>query len=269
MPELVPLATGLTFPEGPRWHEGKLWFSDFYSLAVYSVDRSGHLEKQLDVPHQPSGLGWLPCGDLLVVSMLDQKIMRWNGEKLSVHSDLAPYARGNCNDMIVLSDGSAFVGNFGFDPHLEEPRLTNLIRVEKDGGASIAATDMAFPNGMVTLADETILVVAESVGQCLTAFDIAPKGTLTSRRVLAQTPCLQPDGICLDSDGNILVATMVGQKLMTFSPEGKLLNYREFDVPVWACAISDSGEILLCTSHHSLNSDCLRERSGAIQRVVA
>ena len=269
MPELVPLATGLTFPEGPRWHEGKLWFSDFYSLAVYSIDHSGHLEKQLDVPNQPSGLGWLPCGDLLVVSMCDQKIMRWNGEKLTIHSDLAPFARGNCNDMIVLSDGSAFVGNFGFDPHVEEPRLTNLIRVEKNGVASIAAIDMAFPNGMVTLAEESILVVAESVGQCLTAFDIAPNGTLSNRRLLAQTPGLQPDGICLDSDGNILVATMVGQQLMTFSPDGNLLRSLVFDAPIWACAVSDSGEILLCTSHHSREADCLRERSGAIQRVVA
>lgn len=268
MTGLKALAAGLTFPEGPRWRDGRLWFSDFYSHGVYTVDLSGRLEKQFAVPGQPSGLGWLPGGDLLVVSMRDQNVMRWDGHTLTVYADLAQFARGNCNDMIVLSDGSAFVGNFGFDPHSEEPRLTNLVRVEADGRASIAATDMAFPNGMVTLADETILVVAESVGQCLTAFDIEPDGILSNRRILARTPGQQPDGICLDVDGSILVATMVGQRLIKFSPGGDHLDAIDFDVPVWACAVSDGGEILLCTSHHSVDADCRRERSGAIQRVV-
>jgi sugar lactone lactonase YvrE len=269
MTKLKPLATGLTFPEGPRWRDGKLWFSDFYSHAVYKVDLGGNLTKILDVPGQPSGLGWLPDGDLLVVSMRDQKVLRWDGNALSVHADLSPFARYNCNDMIVLSDGSAFVGNFGFDPHNEEPRLTNLVRIETDGRASIAASDMAFPNGIVTLAGETMLVVAESVAQCLTAFDIAPDGSLSNRRVLARTPGQQPDGICLDADGNILVATMVGQQLLKFSPDGDQLCAWDFEVPVWACVVSDGGEILLCTSEHSVGADCQRERSGAIQQVVS
>lgn len=268
MTGLEPLATGLTFPEGPRWRDGKLWFSDFHNHSVYTVDLAGELQKQFDVPGQPSGLGWLPNGDLLLVSMRDQKVLRWDGRALSAHADLAPFARFHCNDMIVLSDGSFFVGNFGFDPHSEEPRLTNLIRVGPDGHASVAATEMAFPNGMVTLSNETILVVAELVAQCLTAFDIAPDGSLSNRRVLARTPGQQPDGICLDGDGNILVATMVGQQLITFAPDGERLSALDFDVPVWACAVSDSGDILLCTSHHSVGTDCQRERSGAIQRVV-
>jgi sugar lactone lactonase YvrE len=269
MTTLEPLATGLTFPEGPRWRDGKLWFSDFYSHAVYAVDLDGNLTQILDVPGQPSGLGWLPDGDLLVVSMRDQKVMRWNGRALTVHADLALFARDNCNDMIVLSDGSAFVGNFGFDPHNEEPRLTNLVHVNPDGRPSIAASDMAFPNGMVTLAGETILIVAESVAQCLTAFDIAPGGRLSNRRVLARTPGQQPDGICLDTKGNILVATMLGKQLIKFSPGGKHLSAQDFEVPVWACAVSDDGDILLCTSQHSVDADCQRERAGAIQRVVS
>jgi sugar lactone lactonase YvrE len=268
MTRLEPLATGLTFPEGPRWRDGRLWFSDFHSHAVYAVNLAGHLEKQFEVPGQPSGLGWMPNGDLLVVSMRDQKVMRWDGVTLTEHADLAPFARDNCNDMIVLSDGSAYVGNFGFDPHNEEPRLTNLIRVEADGRAKIAATDMGFPNGMVTLAEETILVVAESVGQCLTAFNIAPDGALSNRHVFANMPGQQPDGICLDAVGNVLVATMVSQQLLTFSPDGELVGAMEFDVPVWACAVSDGGDILVCTSQHSVGLDCQRERSGAVQRVV-
>jgi sugar lactone lactonase YvrE len=269
MTKLEPLAAGLTFPEGPRWRDGKLWFSDFYSHAVYTMDLGGNLTKILHVPGQPSGLGWLPNGDLIVVSMRDQKVMRWNGRAQTVHADLAPFARDSCNDMIALSDGSAFVGNFGFDPHSEGPRLTNLVRIDPGGCPNIAASDMAFPNGMVTLAGETILVVAESVAQYLTAFDIAPSGRLSNRRVLAHTPGQQPDGICLDSDGNILVATMVGQQLLKFAPDGEQLSARDFDVPVWACAVSDDGDILLCTSEHSAGADCQRERSGSIQRVIS
>jgi sugar lactone lactonase YvrE len=268
MNALIPLSTGLTFPEGPRWRDGRLWFSDFYSHAVYAVDLAGRRDKVVDVPGQPSGLGWLPDGDLLVVSMVDQKVMRWNGTIFWVHADLAPFARFHCNDMIVLSSGRAYVGNFGFDPHSADPRTTNLICVEPDGSTRIAAADMAFPNGMVTLGEESVLVVAESVAQCLTAFDIAPDGRLANRRILAETPGHQPDGLCLDRHGNILVATMVTNMLLTIAPDGRHLATREFDVPVWACAVADSGEILLCTSHHAVAADCQRERSGAIQVVA-
>jgi sugar lactone lactonase YvrE len=261
------MTTGLTFPEGPRWRDGMLWFSDFYSHAVYTVDLSGNCTKMVDVPGQPSGLGWMPDGDLLIVSMTDQKVLRWDGTRTIVHADLAPFARYHCNDMIVLRDGSAYVGNFGFDPHSEEPRTTNLIRIAPNGSARVAATDMAFPNGMVTLDDERILIVAESVGQRLTAFDIGPDGALLNRRTFAVTPGSQPDGICLDRNGNIRVATMVSNTLITFSLHGRRLETLKFDVPIWACAVADTGDILLCTSHHAAKDDCQRERSGAIQRV--
>lgn len=265
---LEPLTTGLTFPEGPRWRYGKLWFSDFYSHAVYTVDLQGRREKICDVPNQPSGLGWLPGGDLLVVSMKDRKVMRWDGNSLRVHAALGDVAGYHCNDMIVLSSGRAYVGNFGFDPHSEEPRTADLVRVEADGAVAIAAPDMAFANGMVTLAGETILVVAESVGQCLTAFDIASDGSLSNRRVLASMPACQPDGICVDSDGNILATTMTCNKLVRFAPDGHCLGADSFDVPLWACAASEAGEIFLCTSEHAVEADCLRARSGAIQRLV-
>jgi sugar lactone lactonase YvrE len=265
---LEPVITGLTFPEGPRWRDGKLWISDFYSHAVYSIDLLGNRERVLDVPNQPSGLGWLPDGDLLVVSMKDRKVMRWNGSSLIVHADLWDVADFHCNDMIVLSSGRAYAGNFGFDPHSEAPRGANLIRVEANGSVGVAARNMAFPNGMVTLHDETMLVVAESVGHCLTAFDIAQDGSLSNRRRFAETAGCQPDGICVDGDGNILVTTMLCNKLIKFSPDGRHLETQEFDVPLWACAVTDDGDVLLCTSQHAVEADCRRERSGAIQRVV-
>jgi sugar lactone lactonase YvrE len=268
MAALVPIITGLTFPEGPRWRAGRLWFSDFYSHAVYAADLAGDCKKIAEVSGQPSGLGWLPCGDLLIVSMRDQRVLRWDGCGLSIHADLSPFARDCCNDMIVLSSGCAYVGNFGFDPHSEASRTTSLIRVEPDGTASIAATDLAFPNGMATLNNEQVLVVAESVSQCLTAFDIGPDGTLSGRRVFADTAGCQPDGICADKAGNILVTTMTCNSLIKIAPDGTHLETLTFDAPTWACAMTDDSEVILCTSHHSSLDECQRERSGAIQRVV-
>jgi sugar lactone lactonase YvrE len=268
MAALIPLTTGLTFPEGPRWKNGKLWFSDFYSHTVYTVDLAGNRDAIVEVTGQPSGLGWMPNGDLLIVSMRDQRVLLWDGRTLSPHADLSPLARFHCNDMIVLSSGRAYVGNFGFDPLSEAPQTTNLICIEPDGSARIATIDMAFPNGMVTINDETVLVVAESVSQRLTAFDIAPDGTLTNRRLFARTPDCQPDGICVDGDGNILVTTMTCNALVTFAPDGTHRETLTFDLPTWACAATDAGDILLCTSPVSGIEDCQRERSGAIQRVI-
>lgn len=268
MPTLIPVTTGLTFPEGPRWRDGRLWFSDFYSHAVYAVDLAGSRQKILEVPHQPSGLGWLPGGDMLIVSMADQKLLRWNGRDTSVHSDLSGLARFHCNDMLVMPDGSAYVGNFGFDPAHEEPRETVLVRVDPDGRASVAAEGMAFPNGMALINGGHTLVVAESVAQCLTAFDVAPDGALSNRRVFARTPGCQPDGICTDGAGNILVTTMTCNKLVTFAPDGTHLDTCEFDLPLWAVAVADSGETLLCTSPHAVPADCVAHRGGAIMRVA-
>lgn len=268
MARLEVIVAGLTFPEAPRWRDGRLWFSDFYDHAVYSVDLAGKCVKAFDLPDQPSGLGWLADGTLLVVSMLDQKVLRWDRDELTLHADLARLARNSCNDMIVMADGSAYVGNFGFDPRSEKPHPTNLIRISPAGTATIAASDLQFPNGMCTLHDETVLIVAESVGQCLTAFDILPGGVLANRRVFATTPGCLPDGICVDGEGNVLVTTMTCNRLIKFSPAGKHLETLEFDVPLWACAVSGRGDVLLCTSHHSAAEDCRRERSSAIQRVM-
>lgn len=264
---LTPLVTGLTFPEGPRWRNGRLWFSDFYSHAVYSVDLNGDCRKELSVPNQPSGLGWLPDGDMLVVSMADQKVLRWTGQDATVHADLSGLARFHCNDMLILPDGTAFVGNFGFDPAHEAPRETTLIRIDPEGRACTAADGLAFPNGMALIHDGRTLVVAESVAQCLTAFDLSADGHLSNRRVLARTPGCQPDGICTDGAGNILVTTMTCNKLVSFAPDGTHLGSQEFDVPLWAVAVSDCGETLLCTSAHAVPDECTTNRSGAIQRV--
>jgi sugar lactone lactonase YvrE len=198
------LLDGLTFPEGPRWYDGRLWFSDFYSHRVIAVDPAGKAETVVRVPQQPSGLGWLPDGSLLVVSMLDRKLMRFAGGVLSEYADLSALATGPCNDMVVDGNGRAYVGNFGFDRHKgEAERTTCLIRVDPDRSVAVAAEDLLFPNGTVITPDGKKLIVAETIGQALTIYDIAADGNLINRGVFAAMPEMFPDGICLDAEGAV------------------------------------------------------------------
>ena len=137
------LASELTFPEGPRWHDGKFWFSDFYSYSVYTLDSANKLEAVAKVPKQPSGLGWAPNGDLLIVSMLDHKLLRQGNGKITEVADMSAYAKVASNDMVVDKVGRAYVGNFGVElPIFDNPGSTNLVRVDPDGTVSVAADDM-------------------------------------------------------------------------------------------------------------------------------
>ena len=130
------IASNFCFPEGPRWHDGRLWFSDMHAHLVVAVNANGTVEPIVAVPNWPSGLGWLPDGDLLVVSMTDRRVLRWDGQQLTTHADLSGLASYHCNDMVVDQIGRAYVGNFGFDLHARAaPRGAELILVDPDGSA--------------------------------------------------------------------------------------------------------------------------------------
>ncbi|HWS46581.1 MAG TPA: SMP-30/gluconolactonase/LRE family protein, partial [Acidimicrobiia bacterium] len=145
---------GLAFPEGPRWYEGRLWFSDQHDKRVVAMDTDGNAETIFEVPQQPSGLGWLPDGRMLVVSMLDRRLLRDDDGTLVEHADLSALAPGACNDMVVDAHGRAYVGNFGFDMYgAESPRDTCVIAVEPDGSSRIATDGLGFPNGSVITPD--------------------------------------------------------------------------------------------------------------------
>ena len=203
----VVLLDGLTFPEGPRWHDGRLWFSDFYAHEVIAVDLHGNREHIIEVPGQPSGLGWTPNGQLLVVSMTDRRLLRLGPDGLSEVANLSDFANYHCNDMVVDDDGRAYVGNFGFNSHAGDPfRAANLIRVDPDGTVSVAATNLAFPNGSVITPDGQTIIVGETRGNILTAWDRAPDGSLSNRRIWAHLDGGFPDGICLDANGAVWVA---------------------------------------------------------------
>lgn len=173
--------------EGPRWHDGRLWVSDFFAHKVYSTNLEGDVRVEAEVPNRPSGLGWLPDGRLLISSMNDQKILRReeNGE-LSVHADLSELAGGHqINDMHVDQRGHAYVGSMGFNPYVGDPvGPAPLLHVAPAGSADVAATDLWMPNGMAMLPGP-VLLVGENLGNCHTAFDVQEDGSLTNRRVWA------------------------------------------------------------------------------------
>ena len=265
------LAEGLTFPEGPRWCQGKLWFSDFYSHAVYTVDLVGKQEKIVDVPQQPSGLGWLPNGDLLIVSMLDRRLMRFDGRKLALHADLFDLADFHCNDMVVDARGVAYVGNFGFDEHDRdgERRATSLIKVMPDGSASKVAEEMWFPNGAVITPDDSTLIVAETFANRLTAFDVLENGDLGNRRVWADLGEFWPDGIALDKQGGIWVAPPRAKMVIRVEEGGQITHEIPLEHEVFSCALGgEAGELLfLCTSIFASRERRRVEKQGRIEMI--
>ena len=224
------VADGFSYLECPRWHDGRLWVSDFYTEKVVAIDSRGGTEVVAEVPRQPSGLGFLPDGRLLIVSMRDHRLLvRDESGKLAEHADLSGVVSGVLNDMVVDDRGRAWVGNFGFDLMGGAPmRYTTLTRVDADGSVAVAAEDLGFPNGMVILPGN-VLVVAETFAGRLTAFDIGEDGELSGRRVWAQfgeTPQtddvgeaverleVAPDGICADAEGAIWVADAVHNRVI-------------------------------------------------------
>jgi len=205
------LLEDLTFPEGPRWHEGRLWFSDFYAHEVIAVDMAGQRETIVKVPGQPSGLGWTPEGRLLVVSMTDRRLLRLDPDGLVEVADLSALANYHCNDMVVDGSGRSYIGSFQMLDELQHPGpgnmpgFSHIILVQPDGSARIVADRMTFPNGPVISPDGRTYIVAETFANRLTAFDIEEDGSLSNRRVWADIGA-PTDGITMDEEGCLWVA---------------------------------------------------------------
>jgi len=262
---------GLTFPEGPRWHEGRLWFSDFYTHRVIALSDEGWAETMVHVPQQPSGLGWRPDGTLLVVSMLDRALMRVERGELVREADLSGLAGGPCNDMVVDAVGRAYVGNFGFDRYKgEAERAAVLVRVDPDGSVHAAADGLMFPNGAVITPDGTQLIIGETLGHRLTLFDIGSDGGLSGRRVFAQFEDVWPDGICLDAEGAVWVADPRGHRVVrAVEGQGVVQTIRMAEGRhAFACMLggADRKTLYICTSTAS-GPGMAAKRDGAIEVV--
>ena len=238
---VTTLAEGIYFGEGPRWHQDRLWFSDFYASKVFSLGMDGALRTELELEGQSSGLGWLPDGSLLVVRMeLRQVWRRWPDGRVEQHADLADYSAHLCNDMVVDAAGRAYVGNFGFDLDADirargaesviaDHPQTCLALVQPDGSVSDAAPGekFSFPNGMVITPDGATLIAGETLGGRLTVLDIGADGTLSNRREWASTWPRIPDGICLDASGAVWIANPLASDCALIAPGGEVLEVIE------------------------------------------
>ncbi len=262
---------GLAFPEGPRWRAGQLYFSDQHDRRVVRMDPSGKADTLVEVPEQPSGLGWLPDGRMLIVSMLDRRVLRLEDGRLVEHADLSELATGECNDMVVDAQGRAYVGNFGFDMYGgEDARETCIIRVDPDGTDSIAADGIAFPNGTVITQDGGTMIVGESYTGRLTAFTVGSDGTLSGRRLFAQLQGAVPDGICLDAEGAVWVACPLTGRVLRVRDGGEVLD--EIKVTndfAYACMLGgdDRRTLYMCTAASSDPKETVRLRSGRIEAI--
>ena len=272
-PDLLPFVKGLAFPESPRWHDGALWFSDFYERRVSRVTPDGRVEAVVDVPGQPSGLGWLPDGRLLVVSMNDRRLLRLDGGSLVQVADLSGLAPAPCNDMLVDAQGRAYIGNFGFDLQARAAFApTALIMVAPDGRARVVAEDMHFPNGTVLTPDGRTLIVGESYGQRLTAFDVAVDGTLANRRIWAQLhgKGVGPDGICLDAEGAVWLASPVSREVIRVREGGEVTHRLPTQGQAVACMLGgeERRTLFVLTGRVLVTpAQSLAERSGMILRA--
>jgi sugar lactone lactonase YvrE len=260
------LLDGLAFPEGPRWRGGRLWFSDMHADAVLAVDAAGRVERIAEVPGQPSGLGWLPDGRLLVVSMTDRRLLRPDPGGLVPVADLSAHATWHCNDMVVDARGRAYVGNVGSEIHggaRGVPTPAALCRVDPDGRVSVAARDLLFPNGTVITPDGRTLVVGESFGARLTAFDVDPAtGALSGRREWARLVRAVPDGICLDAEGAIWVASPVSAAVLRVREGGEVLERIPVSTQAFACMLGGEDRRTLFVP-----ARCRAEATGRIETV--
>ncbi|MDJ0865009.1 MAG: SMP-30/gluconolactonase/LRE family protein [Myxococcota bacterium] len=248
------LLDGLRFPEGPRWHDGRLWFSDMHAGRVLAVDLDGRAETMAEVAGEPSGLGWLPDGRLLVVSMRDRRLLRQDPDGLHELADLSDVATCFCNDMVVDARGRAYVGNFGFDLHGgAAPCTADLALVHPDGRVEVAARELSFPNGSVITPDGRTLIVGESFAARLTAFDVADDGGLSNRRVWARLEGALPDGICLDADGAVWLASPISAEVLRVREGGEVTHRVPVATQAFACMLGgpERRTLFICTAAES------------------
>jgi sugar lactone lactonase YvrE len=284
------LLEGLTFGEGPRWREGKLWFSDFHTKRVMTVDLEGRTETVVEVPGMPSGLGWLPDGRLLVVSMTDRRLLRLDPDGLVEVADMSGLTTSYCNDMVVDEQGRAYIGHFGFNIFIGESVIPACVMmVTPDGEIRVVADDMYFPNGSVITPDGHTLIVAESMASRLTAFDIESDGSLTGRRVWAKlgepypagtdssaehtaswmAANVMPDGISLDAENAVWLADSSACQVLRVREGGEVTDRVETSAVAYACMLGgpDRRTLFIMTAEIPTPGEASARMSGRIEMV--
>lgn len=271
--EMQPFVSGIGFGEGPRWHEGSLWLSDIVGRQVLRVDAGGRTEVVVATPGEPSGLGWLPDGTLLVVQMDEHEVWAWQAGQLRRYSGTAPMSRAKLNDMVVDRHGRAWVSNLGFDYEREPVRTTNLVCIDPGGRARIAARDIWCPNGLAIAEDGEILFVGQSASAQVLEFAIGTGGSLENRRVFGTLPeGAVSDGICVDGDQALWIASPTTREFLRMERGGRITHR----VPTGerhaiACVLGGPGRrTLYCVTAATMSLRAAHgTRDGRVERVQA
>jgi sugar lactone lactonase YvrE len=231
------LATGLGLAESPRWHDGRLWFSDWVAQTVIALDLGGHSEVITEVRTLPFSIDWLPAGPLLVTS--GRAVLRLEEDgSLVTHADLSGITAHGLNEIVVSGRGSVYVNAVGFDMAAGADFAPGMVAViAPDGSTRRVADGIAFPNGMALTPDSSTLIVADSYGRQLTAFDIGADDTLSGRRVWADLGDGIPDGVCLDADGAVWYADVPNQRCVRVAEGGEVLEQVDVDRGCFACML--------------------------------
>jgi len=265
---------GLVLCDAPRWRDDRLWFSDLYAGGVYTTTLDGETEKVLEVAGGPAGIAFPDDGSWLVVSQHDQKILRVVDGATDVYADLSGIAIGNCNELLLTPDGNAYVGCFGFeigDGSAElQPRPAPLMLIRPDGSVTVVDDDLMFPNGMVLTPDGRTLLVNQTFADCITAFDVQPDGSLTNRRVWAELPGTNPDGLCLDAEGAVWVACVYAGECIRVAEGGETLS--RVETPgrwLTACMLGgpDRRHLFVLTTETDLERLARNEGHGRVEVV--
>jgi sugar lactone lactonase YvrE len=269
--KLETLLDGGRYFEGPRWHSGRLWFVDCMNRTLLSLGPSGDCEQHAKIEDDtPCGLGILPDGRLIVLTMFRKRLLAYADGRLSLHADLSGIATGTIDDMIIDGSGRAYVGDLGFDlpPPPGRGPVGRIILVTPDGNASVVADGLRFPNGIAISADDSRLVVAEMEGDCLAEYDVGDDGSLTFRRRFGSMKA--PDGICLDREGAVWVASYDEDAFIRVSREGRELQ--RIQTPgrrAIACVLGDSQRrTLYCLSALTSHEELRQRKSSARIDVV-
>jgi sugar lactone lactonase YvrE len=261
---------GIVFGESPRWHDGRVWFSDWGAHQVIALDPDGGHEVVASVPSFPMCIDFLPDGRLLVVDSAQHRMLRREPDgSMVTHADLAPVSTKPWNDLVVDATGNAYVNNIGFDFPGGEPAPGLVALVTPDGRVRTVADDLAFPNGMAITADGATLIVAESYGNRLSAFDIGEDGELGGRRVWAQSGEDHPDGICVDAEGAVWYADVGNKHCVRVREGGEVLGTVDLDRGAFSCTLSRGGDPKLYVVGQEFGGSEATEPTGQVVVVPA
>lgn len=238
------LMTDLGIGESPRWHDGRLWFSNWGKQEIVAIDTTGKSEVMVWLPFKtfPFSIDWLPDGRLLIVSTSETPLLVQEADgSLKPYADLSELAIKGWNEIVTDGRGNAYINGGNSNPMAGEEYTPGFIAVVMpDGSARRVADDIAFPNGMVVTPDNKTLIIAESYAMQLTSFDIEPNGDLTNRRVWAKLPEHEnPDGLAIDAEGAVWYATVPGKRCVRVREGGEILATVDIGLGCFACALGD------------------------------